>query len=283
MRLRRATAFVGAAVALGLASIAAFAVMMTSPSRHNLRFSDEHGFGQLELNTPQGRVSGWFVNGDGRGAVLLLHGVRADRQIMARRLVFLRRAGYSVVAIDLPAHGRSDSEKISFGPNEAKGVAAALDWMRRKQPGEKIGVIGVSLGGAAALMAEPPLRVDALVLESVFPDIDHAVANRLSGVLGPPGGWIAPVFVWVGAAATGLAPANLRPIDRIGGVRAPVFVISGAADKHTRIEEAREMFARAPEPKRLWEVAGAGHVDLCDFAPEEYQARVLDFFGATLR
>ena len=39
----------------------------------------------------------------------------------------------------------------------------------------------------------------------------------------------------------------------------------------------------APEPKRLWEVAGAGHVDLCDFAPEEYQARVLDFFGATLR
>jgi pimeloyl-ACP methyl ester carboxylesterase len=283
MRVWRVVGFVGAAAALGLASIAVFAVMMTAPPRRNLHFSDGDGFGQLELKTPQGRVSGWFVDGEGRGAVLLLHGVNADRKIMARRLLFLAHAGYSVAAIDLPAHGRSDGEQITFGPNEAKGVAAALDWMRERHPSEKIGIIGVSLGGAAALMAEPPLRVDALALESVFPDIDHAVANRLSAVLGPPGAWIAPVFIAVGAAAAGLKPGVLRPIDRIGDVRAPVFIMSGTADKHTRIEEARAMFARAPEPKRLWEVAGAGHVDLHAFAPEDYEARVLDFLGATLR
>jgi fermentation-respiration switch protein FrsA (DUF1100 family) len=43
------------------------------------------------------------------------------------------------------------------------------------------------------------------------------------------------------------------------------------------------MFDRAREPKSMWVVPGAGHVDLRDQVPEAYRARVLQFLAERLR
>ncbi len=94
-------------------------------------------------------LSGWLVRGDaGAGAVLLLHGIGADRRQMLGRARFLHRLGYSVLLIDLPAHGESAGDRVTFGWNESQGVAAALDYLSDALPDEKIGVIGASLGAA---------------------------------------------------------------------------------------------------------------------------------------
>ena len=39
------------------------------------------------------------------------------------------------------------------------------------------------------------------------------------------------------------------------------------------------MFERAPEPKSLWVVDGAGHVDLQDHAPEQYRRGSVEFLS----
>jgi uncharacterized protein len=77
----------------------------------------------------------------------------------------------------------------------------------------------------------------------------------------------------------GISPSALRPIDRISQVRCPVFVISGAEDQHTTPAQIRALFAKAPDPKRLWLVPGAAHVDLDRFAGAEYERRVLGFLS----
>ena len=59
-------------------------------------------------------------------------------------------------------------------------------------------------------------------------------------------------------------------------------MLSGTRDQHTTIEEARAIFAAAQPPKELWEVEGAGHVDLHSYAKEEYERRVAAFLGANL-
>jgi fermentation-respiration switch protein FrsA (DUF1100 family) len=71
----------------------------------------------------------------------------------------------------------------------------------------------------------------------------------------------------------GLRVDDLRPIDLI----APVLVASGTADIRTPLNEARDLFDRAPEPKLFWAVQGAGHVDLETYAPTEYRRIVLPF------
>ena len=74
----------------------------------------------------------------------------------------------------------------------------------------------------------------------------------------------------------------MRPIDAIAKISAPVFILAGDRDRWTPIEETREFFARASAPKSLWEVRGAGHQDLCDFAPLEYRQRMTAFLSSAL-
>jgi fermentation-respiration switch protein FrsA (DUF1100 family) len=63
--------------------------------------------------------------------------------------------------------------------------------------------------------------------------------------------------------------------------RTPCF-IGGSEDQHTTPQEMREMIDAAPEPKELWMVPKAKHVDLCQFAGAEYKDRILRFFDRHL-
>jgi fermentation-respiration switch protein FrsA (DUF1100 family) len=49
------------------------------------------------------------------------------------------------------------------------------------------------------------------------------------------------------------------------------------------LDESREIFAAASEPKELWVVEAAAHVDVHQIAEEEYERRILDFFEKRLR
>jgi fermentation-respiration switch protein FrsA (DUF1100 family) len=81
----------------------------------------------------------------------------------------------------------------------------------------------------------------------------------------------------------GITAADLRPIDRMSGLDVPVFIIAGTRDDHTTAQETRSIFAAAPQPKQLWWVPGAAHVDLYDFAGKEYESRILEYFARNLR
>jgi pimeloyl-ACP methyl ester carboxylesterase len=123
-------------------------------------------------------VAGWFVRSKpGGGAVLLLHGVRSDRRQMIGRARFLSRAGYSVLLIDLPAHGESTAEHITYDANEAEGVKAALSFLSCELHGEKVGVIGVSLGAVTFGSDHQALRIhphaDWPVRRRVFASVDR--------------------------------------------------------------------------------------------------------------
>ena len=231
-----------------------------------------------------GILKGWLVPGRrDAGAVLLLHGVRASRLEMLGRARFLHARGYTVMLFDSRAHGESGGQRITFGYLESLDARALLGALRQAAPGERLGVIGVSLGGVACLVGPQPLRVHALVLESVYPTLEEAIDNRLAirlGALGPP---LAPLLTVQLRPRLGFGVEDLRPIDSVDRVGAPLLVIAGTEDRHTTIVQSRRLFARAQAPKELWEVPGAGHVNYHRAAPAEYEARVGGFLARYLR
>ena len=277
---------VAALAALYFAGLAAAIFLISFPSRAAV---DENKAGlaveAVAFPSPSGStLAGWFRPGTpGEGAVVLMHGIKDNRLRMAARMRFLNQAGYGVLAFDFRAHGESPGGMITFGRLENLDARAAVAWLRSELPGERIGAVCISLGGAAALLGDGPLDVDAIALESVYPDIERAVDGRLSRYLGFLGRLSTPLFLKMGELGTGMKPAELRPIDGLERLAIPVFVVSGAEDRYTSIDETREMFARAREPKDLWEVAGAGHVDLHAFAGGAYETKMLTFFAKTLR
>ncbi|WP_281849192.1 alpha/beta hydrolase [Dyella sp. GSA-30] len=235
-------------------------------------------------STSGNTIRGWFIPGLPRhGAVLLLHGVHANRLAMLPRARWLHDLGYSVLLIDFQAAGESEGNAVTFGYRESRDAGAALDWLRLKVPGERIGIIATSMGGAAVLLAEPTLQVDAIVLEQVYPTIQDALRDRLSLHVGPAGPWLTQSFLITMHAMLAIDPERLRPIDHIGGMTAPILLIAGDADRHTRLDESRAMYAAAGAGSWLWIVPGARHVDLYRYASDAYRQRVRDFLEATLQ
>jgi fermentation-respiration switch protein FrsA (DUF1100 family) len=259
--------------------------VLTAPAQRSVgNVPSDMAASAIEFQSHSGAtIKGWFIKGRKEaGAVVLMHGVRADRLSMLDRARFLARAGFSVLLFDFQAHGESSGDHITFGYLESKDAQAAVEFLRANAPGERIGVIGVSLGGAATLLATPPLEVNAMVLEMVYPTIDEAVGNRLSMRLG---GWarvLTPLLTWQLRPRLGIGADALQPKNRVGEIAAPKLFIVGAEDQHTTLEESRGMFAVAAEPKELWIVERAAHVDLYAVAKEEYERRVLSFFTSRL-
>jgi uncharacterized protein len=232
------------------------------------------------------RIRAWLARGRvGKGAVLLLHGIGSNRTSMEARAQFLHNEGFTVLAPDFEAHGESSGETVTYGARESLDAEAAMHFLREQVPGERIGVIGVSMGGAASLLGAQPLAADAFVLESVYPTIRQAVANRLGTWLGPLGSvarlFTSPVLGMI-HSKTGVSEKELQPISRIGAIHAPLLLISGTKDLYTPIAEAESLYAHAPNPKTFWAVDGAEHEDLYAFERVEYERRVGDFLAQCL-
>lgn len=198
---------------------------------------------------------------------------------MVGRAEMLHRAGYSVLLFDFQAHGESPGSHITMGYLESGDARAAVAFARARAPDGFIGAIGVSLGGAAALLGADPLPVDALILEAVYPDIEAATANRLGIRFGRLGRLLSPLLLAQLRPRFGISPSDLAPILAISRARAPLLVIAGGADRHTTPEDSARLFEAAPEPKQLWMIPGAAHVDFAKYAGPAYAERVLSFFA----
>ena len=138
------------------------------------------------------------------------------------------------------------------------------------------------MGGAAAVLAKPPLQVNAMILESVYPTIEQAVTDRLETRFGWLGKIGAPFLTWQLKPRLGIGRDDLCPIQQIGNITIPKFFIAGTADRDTTVQESKALFNAAVEPKQLWLVDGAAHIDMDAFAKDDYEKRVLDFLARNL-
>jgi uncharacterized protein len=259
---------------------------LSRPANHSVGALPAHLQGRdVEFESGSGsKLRGWLIPGrEGAGAVVLTHGFRGDRRQMLGRASFLSEAGYSVLLFDFQAHGESPGKQITIGYLESRDAQAAVEFMKKNCPGEKLGVIGLSMGAAAAVLASPALEVDAMVLEAVYPDIERATADRMEKYFGAWARGLGRLLIMQLPLRAGIEKEALRPIDRVGAIKAPKLFIAGAKDRHTKLDESRELFAAAAEPKEFWLVEEAAHVDVHQMLKEEYERRVLDFFEKRLR
>lgn len=231
-------------------------------------------------------IHGWIAQPVGttnRGVIILQHGVRTDRSTMLGRARLLTQAGYTVLLFDFQAHGESPGRVITFGWLESRDSQAAVRYVKTRFPGQPVGLVGVSLGAAAAALADPPLEVQAMVLEMMYPDLVTATKDRIQMRLGAPARLLSPLLTGQVKLRTGCTPDDLRPIDHVGNLTMPKLFLAGTADRETHFDEAQAIFARAAEPKQFAAFNGAGHQDLYRFAPGQYQQLVLPFFNANLK
>lgn len=241
----------------------------------------------LTLRAADGELLGatyWPGKTPNAPGVVLMHGIFASRQGYAAQAAWLAQQGFAVLTVDLRGHGESGDAAHSFGLTESRDARAAFDWLKARQQQAPVGVIGISLGGAAALIGDDgPLPAQGFVLVSVYPDIDNAIRNRIAAHAPEPlPTLLTPLLKYQSQPRFGVPPERLRPIEALRKVTAPVLIVGGGADPYTPPEESREMLAAAAGPKDLLLLDGMDHAKATWVDTPAYRDRLKDFFVAAL-
>ncbi len=233
-----------------------------------------HGSGGTEL------VGLWFENPARKGAVLLVHGIGAEKTQFLPSVEALYRRGWHVLTYDQRNHGESGGRTTTLGLAEAEDLERAWEVLRDRTRGEPIPrvVFGVSMGGAAAGLALPRLRdVDGLVLDSTFADVAHVAARRLP--LGPVAGVAVALARAFAVPITGRRALDVSPVDvaRQAPAGVDVLILHAPGDPLIPFAEAEALRDAYAPRATLVALAGATHAGGAVVDGAHYSAALVRF------
>ena len=203
----------------------------------------------------------------------------------------LHDRNFGVFLFDFRASGNSEGDTNSAGYFERSDLLGAIDYLAaRRVERERIGVLGLSMGGAVALLAcSTPGTAAAVVADSAFADLWLMIKRAQGGLMKPliaanPGmGLVARLFY-------GIDIDEMSPARALQHSETPVLIIHGEQDALVPVAHA-QLLARATGSEfrkmgdasgKTWIVPGAGHLEAYRNNPREYADRVADFFEAHL-
>ena len=106
-------------------------------------------------------LAAWYIPSANRAAVVVLHGAGSTRSNVLPQAAVLAQAGFGVLMVDARGHGDSDGRAMDFGWHGDADIAAATanPATRRDVDPDRIGAVGMSMGGEEALGATATNRL----------------------------------------------------------------------------------------------------------------------------
>jgi fermentation-respiration switch protein FrsA (DUF1100 family) len=241
----------------------------------------------LTLTTDDGvRLAGWYLASTNRAAVVLLHGAGSTRSDVLDEAAVLAGHGFGVLMIDARGHGDSGGRAMDFGWHGDADIAAATRYLANRPDvdRQRIGVVGMSMGGEEALGASATNElIRAVVAEGATARsaADEAWLSDQFGLRGLVQEQLERLQDWVTDALTSASvPTSSRAAVEASGD--PRYLLITAGDVADEGHAAAYVAAGAPDRVQTWTVPDAGHTDGLHTRPDEWEARVIAFLTDSL-
>ena len=220
---------------------------------------------------------GWHPEGEPRGVVIVMHGLRDHGDRYAPLATALVERGYAVYAFDLRGHGRSAGPRVTIGSFDdyLADFGRFVTRVTAREPGKPLFLFGHSMGGAIVTLwseqAAHTVPIAGIVLSGPALQIDAppilAAVIRLSALLTPNLGKLAPTNEGFSSdpaveqamgedpliyqppgpvhTAAGLVGAMERVWAGVADLTPPILCLHGADDPLTAPAGCRALVQRA--------------------------------------
>jgi len=215
--------------------------------------------------------------------LILVHGWGRNADCMLPYAKMLYPYGYNFLAFDLRSHGNSDSDKHPNMLQFSEDIQAATEFVLKQDTSKsgKIGVIGLSVGGSAAIHAAVSSnRITSVVTIGAFANPVDIMKHQFQKKHIPfsPLMWLPMKYfqLKMGAKFKQIAPVNI-----IKNTKANIFLIHGSNDKIVPVEHGEKLKNAAnSKTTKIWVVPGKGHAN-CNNHPD-FWSKVNLFIHSTM-
>lgn len=223
-------------------------------------------------------LHGWLIPRPGTPSVVILHGYPAEKAEMLPIAATLAQH-FSVLLMDLRYFGRSGGGATTFGVHERGDLRRAVDILMA-QGTSSVGVFGLSLGGAVAIMTavEDP-RIRAIAAYAPFSDL-KTLGRELHDWLGLAKYPFVELMTLWGRLFLGIDLGVASPAMAARHLTTPVLLIASREDELIRFHHAEALQAalRGNPAAEFLVMSHGRHGEL----PADVGSRLARFFRAHL-
>ena len=192
--------------------------------------------------------------------------------------------GYGVLLFDRRGEGESQGDPNTFGWAGDKDLHAAVDFLQQRPEvdPDRIGGIGLSVGGE--------MLIEAAAESDAFKAVvsEGGSGRSVRDLLANPGNSFDEIPSYLTSTASTalysnhMPPATLESLVPRIAPRSLFLIYAKHGQGGSEKAPNQSFYAKAGEPKAIWEVPVGDHTHGIDVRPKEYERRVIGFFDRAL-
>lgn len=210
-----------------------------------------------------------------RLVIVLFHGYASAKDSQLETAVALHQMGHECWLVDFHGSGGSAGDTTSIGWDEGTDVAASFQFVKGKDAGRKVILMGSSLGAAAILraVAHEGVQPDGLILECPFNSLLETTKNRFRAMK-LPAFPLANLLVFWGGRQFGFDGFAHNPRDYARKVNCPVLLMNGDNDPRVTPANIEEIRRNLPQNPEFYLFTDTGHESYLKKHPELWRELV---------
>jgi len=226
-----------------------------------------------------------------KNTVVFVHGITGSRLMGLWYAHIYLGAGYNVLIYDCRASGESGGDSVSWGFYESRDLDQWIDWVEERNPGGIIGVHGISMGAATALMHaemnEITHRVKFYVADSSYSDLEALLTQQIDAAvyLHDPL-WVKLLLDYSSIAAkwqSGFRYQDVSPLRSVSHVTTPILYFHGDMDVLVPVYMDQQLYDATKGYKEQYIFAGDGHAMAIFNHEDQYRHHIRNFIDTALQ
>jgi dipeptidyl aminopeptidase/acylaminoacyl peptidase len=280
-------------------------IKFSHPKSTNLHPNiEEYGvknYEKISFNSSKDNVNltGCLIrNGNSKKTVIICHGYGDSKFIVGGRTpssvkvdniqlskLFLNQ-GYNTLLFDFRGHGEyAGRDGVTIGFKEQQDLLGAVNFVKSKGIGDKIGVIGFSMGAATVLsVLDKTNKIDFAIADSPFSDLKSYLYANMKIWTGLPNFPFVPMIILNFKLIYGIDYITVSPLNSVIKSNIPILLIHGKKDTTIPYTESVKMEKLLKNNKsKLVLFKDSVHVGSYFMYQTQYEETIKKFLASTER